>query len=64
MSDLMSAIYDDVQEYLNLCEYYGVKPEVDDCGTDPYCNHADELKKRYREEFKIKSKGILVIKNV
>jgi hypothetical protein len=44
------SIYDDTQEYLALCDFYGEKPRCDRIGPDPYSKHAHELRKRYRKD--------------
>lgn len=51
MSDLMSAIRDDINEYIRLCQLYGEKVQYkkDAYGIDTedcYGEHADSLKKR------------------
>lgn len=60
MGDLRSAIYDDIKQYEELCEYFNEKPVY--CkrgsGVDPYCSHSHKLQKRWRggESRVIKSK--------
>ncbi len=63
MSDMLSAIHDDIDTYVSLCKKYGVKPKCDSHGVDPYCKHADELNKRARKEWEIKNKGVIVPEN-
>jgi len=55
MTDLRSAIYDDIEEYEALCRYYNEEPVIDKHGPNPYCKHAAELEKRYRNR-KIKNR--------
>lgn len=51
MGSSVSAYYDDINEYLDLCQKYGVSPEVDlDGRADPYSDHCMQLKKKYRED--------------
>ena len=50
MSDLRSTIYDDIDEYINLCKYYNEKPVCDECGPNPYGKHAHTLLLRYSKE--------------
>ena len=51
MTDLRSAIYDDIEEYEALCAYYGEKVVMRKSdnyrGPDPYCKHANELLKKH-----------------
>lgn len=52
MSDICSAIHDDIQDYIRLCSKYGETVKyTDSCRTeDCYGNHADKLRKRERSE--------------
>lgn len=56
MSNILSAIYDDIEEYVFLCRKYGEKPVCDLPGPNPYCQHARELKERNRKEYEAASK--------
>ena len=47
MSNLMKAIYEDIEEYKALCDYYKESPVCDKNGPDPYSDHSHELQKRY-----------------
>ena len=49
MSDMRKAIYEDTQEYEQLCKYYNEKPVCDKHGANPYCEHSKELQRRYYE---------------
>ena len=56
MSDIISAIKDDMNEYEDLCRQYGETPirTPDRWGKmllDCYGNHAQDLKKRARLEY-------------
>ena len=51
MSNMISAIHDDIDEYQDLCKKYGEKPVVDKHGPNPYCAHARQLKERQRKEW-------------
>jgi hypothetical protein len=50
MTDLRSAIYDDIDWYIYLCEYFNEEPRVDKRGVDPYCEHRYELGRRHTKE--------------
>lgn len=56
MSDLMARIHDDIEEYVSLCEVYGEKPECDEQGANPYCDHARKLRDRSHAEWLAKEK--------
>lgn len=43
MGSILSAISDDIDDYLWLCEHFGEKPECDGWGPDPYGKHAKRL---------------------
>lgn len=60
MSDIISAIYDDINEYLHLCKKYDEKPVYGTYEADCYGKHAEELKKRARKDWEMKNKGIIV----
>lgn len=54
MSDLISAIQDDIEEYEWLCNYFNEKPKTSRNRNgvkiiDPYGNHADKLKERWKK---------------
>ena len=51
MSNIISAIYDDIDEYDDLCKKYNEQPVVDKTGINPYCEHAYKLKERQRKEW-------------
>lgn len=51
MSNIISAINDDIDEYIYLCEKYNEKPETDKSGINPYCFHARQLKQRRNKEW-------------
>lgn len=51
MSDIMSAIADDILEYVSLCEHFGEKIVCDKQGVDPYCLHAKQLQDRAHKEW-------------
>ncbi len=56
MGSIISAIYDDINEYESLCRKYGeeVRTSFDRYGIatpDCYSEHADELRKRRNEEW-------------
>lgn len=52
MGNILEAIDDDINEYIRLCSKYGEKPKTDKQGVNPYCDHANELANRQREEWK------------
>jgi len=62
MSDIISAIRDDINEYVELCEKYNVEPKTsrDNWGNmliDCYGKHATKLKERARLEYEQKRKA-------
>jgi hypothetical protein len=52
MTDSLSAAYEAIDEYEALCKHYGIKPVIEKIGTyygpNPYCKHAEELRKKHR----------------
>lgn len=61
MGDIIKAIYDDIQEYENLCRHYGEKVRMkktahDMSLPDCYGKHAKELKHRREKEWKKRDK--------
>lgn len=50
MGDIFSAIYDDIDEYLDLCKHFNVEPERGANGPSPYGEHARQLKNRFDRE--------------
>ncbi len=50
MSDMLSAIHDDIEWYLELCAKYKEKPEHSHGSVNPYGLHARKLKQRYAKE--------------
>ena len=65
MSDIMSAIHDDIDEYLRLCQKYKEDPEIvyhDDerllAEVNPYGKHAEKLKKREEKILLMKAADI------
>ncbi len=56
MTDLRSAIYDDINEYVALCEHYKEEVVTNKYGVDSYGKHAHKLKKRHLREVNRKRK--------
>ena len=53
MGDSISSFAHDEDMYIKLCQYFGEKPQTKRdrnslSYADPYCEHAKELKVRYR----------------
>lgn len=57
MSNIISAIYDDIDEYEALCKKYNEKPVVDKTGINPYCEHARQLKTKQHKEWEEQRKA-------
>jgi hypothetical protein len=52
MGSIMSAISDDIDEYVRLCEKYNEKVQYSSGSADCYGEHARKLKERNRSEIK------------
>ena len=50
MGDILKAVHDDTEDYLDLCKEYGETPEKDELGPNPYGKHAHLLKQRKKKE--------------
>lgn len=50
VSDLLSAIADDIKEYEELCEKYKEKPEMQGGSPNPYGNHCRRLQERLEKD--------------
>lgn len=50
MGSILSAISDDIDEYLSLCRQYNENVISNNGSPDCYGEHAKSLKKRYRDE--------------
>ena len=48
MGSILSAISDDIDDYISLCRFFCEKPVNDKFGPNPYSDHARELKRKYR----------------
>lgn len=57
MTDLRTAIHDDIEWYTYLCKYFNEKPRVDKYGVDPYCKHRYKLGERHTKERERNSKN-------
>lgn len=47
MGDILKAISEDTDEYMELCRRYGEKPRYSLGSPDCYGEHAKELKRRF-----------------
>lgn len=47
---LHNSVQDDIEWYEFLCKKFGEKPELDEQGVNPYCEHAYDLEDRLRQE--------------
>lgn len=54
MGDILSAISDDMGDYVELCRYFNVDVVYKDGHPDCYSEHAKELAERYEDENKRK----------
>lgn len=50
MGSIMSAIRDDINEYLRLCKLYNEEARYTFSGPDCYGKHAKELEERRKKE--------------
>ena len=48
MSDILSAISDDIDSYVALCKRFNEEPERDKSGLDPYGDHAKKIEVDFR----------------
>lgn len=54
MTNIITAIDNDTDEYISLCNYFNEEPVNDELGVNPYCEHAKKLCEKYNQEKKLK----------